>query len=315
MDPHDAQARRRERAPRRQLRGPARFAAAGSLVAVAAVILVIVLGSTGGSGSPPAKTASTTATSPAHNTTTTATTGKPRTTAVPILSYRVINVAPSSSTASSDLYVPAPEFTAQMAALKTAGWHAVTLNQLQAYWTRGVPLGSGNPIVITFDGGFASQYTNALPVLKRLGWVGVVNLRAAGVSPSDGGLTDSQIHGLIAAGWELDAEGSTNLSSLDPTQFQSQVTGDRQTLRSRYSLPVNWFAYPSGRYDANLTAAARSAGFVGASTLDAGWANPTADRFRLPRLRVVSGTTPAALLSQIASAQQSAPPPPSSPGV
>ena len=34
------------------------------------------------------------------------------------------------------------ELTAQMQALKDAGWHAVTLDQVEAYWSRGVPLGA-----------------------------------------------------------------------------------------------------------------------------------------------------------------------------
>ena len=67
--------------------------------------------------------------------------------------------------------MPAAEFSSQMQALKAAGWHAVTLNQVAAYWARGTSLGAGKPIVITFDNGYASHYVNAFPVLKgpRLG--------------------------------------------------------------------------------------------------------------------------------------------------
>ena len=133
--------------------------------------------------------------------------GKPGTATVPILAYHVINVSPPQSAAPPGLYVPADEFSAQMDALRAGGWHAVTLNQLQAYWTRGVSLGSGKPIVITFDGGYASQYKTAVPVLRRLGWVGVENIEVSGLPPSEEGLNDSQVRGLIAAGWELDTEG------------------------------------------------------------------------------------------------------------
>ena len=56
------------------------------------------------------------------------------------------------------------------------------MDQLRANWTRGVPLGPGKPIVITFDNGYESQYTNALPVLKQLGWTGVENIQLL-VSP------------------------------------------------------------------------------------------------------------------------------------
>ena len=123
---------------------------------------------------------------------TTASSG-PGNASVPILVYHVINAQPTQSSADPALYVPVDEFSSQMQALKSAGWHAVTLNQVAAYWARGTSLGSGKPIVITFDNGYASHYLNALPVLKRLGWVGVENLPVTGLPPSDGGLSDTQV--------------------------------------------------------------------------------------------------------------------------
>ena len=235
-------------------------------------------------------------------------------TSVPILAYHVINQPPAQSAISSSLYVPATEFSAQLQALKADGWHAVTLNQLEANWTRGVALGPGKPIVITFDEGYASHYTNALPTLKRLGWVGVENLQVNGLPPSDGGLSDSQIRGLIAAGWELDSEGigQGELTTLDALTLSERVTTARQTLRSRYNVPANWLSYPVGHYNATTVAAARAAGFEGALTSFAGWAGPQSDRFRLPRINVLAGTSPGQLLSQIASSKQTTSAPPAS---
>jgi peptidoglycan/xylan/chitin deacetylase (PgdA/CDA1 family) len=153
-------------------------------------------------------------------------------------------------------------------------------------------------------------------VLKRLGWVGVENLPVTGLPPSDGGLSDTQIRGLIAAGWELDSQGltSSTLTGGDTTTLTADLTTARQTLRSRFSVPVNWFAYPSGSYDDSVVAAVRAAGFVGATTISPGWAAPQGDRFRLPRLEVVGGTTPAQLLAQITTAKATASAPPSSSG-
>jgi peptidoglycan/xylan/chitin deacetylase (PgdA/CDA1 family) len=308
MDRRDVQARRQEQARTRQLRARrARFLGIGSLIAVVAGIAAVVVGSSGGSGSHPPTTSAKQSTGTVNKpATTTQPAGKLGTATVPILAYHVVNVPPAQGGTSAQLYVPADEFSAQMDALKSAGWSAVTLDQLEAYWTRGTRLGSGKPIVITFDDGYASQYSNALPVLRRLGWVGVENLRVSGLPPSEGGLTDSQIRGLIAAGWELDAEGSSqpDLTTLAPDQVRAAIASDRQTLRSRYRVPVNWFGYPAGHYNPTVTAAVTAAGFTGATTLAPGWASPQEDRSRLPRLQVNGGTTPSQLLSQIASAQQ-----------
>jgi peptidoglycan/xylan/chitin deacetylase (PgdA/CDA1 family) len=322
MTSSNAQGRRPGRARKRRLRAwPERLAALGSLILVVAVITAIVFGSKPGSGSRPSvqqhPRVTTTHSTGAAGVSTGA--GEPGTATVPILMYHVINAPPPQSSALPALYVPADEFSSQMDALKADGWHAVTLNQLEAYWTRGVPLGPGKPIVITFDRGYASQYTSALPILKRLGWVGVENLQVSGLSPSEGGLTDSQVRGLIAAGWEVDTQGISHadLITLGSDQLRSEVATARQMLHGRYGVPVNWFSYPSGHYDSTVIAAVRAAGFVGSTTVIPGWASPQQDRFRLPRVQVLGNTSPDQLLSQIAAAKAntSAPPAYSGPGI
>jgi peptidoglycan/xylan/chitin deacetylase (PgdA/CDA1 family) len=144
--------------------------------------------------------------------------------------------------------------------------------------------------------------------------VGVENLPVTGLPPSDGGLSETQVKGLIAGGWELDSQGLTGapLTGGDPTRLTSDLTSARQTLRTRFGVPVNWFSYPSGSYDETVVAAVRAAGYVGATTLSAAWASPQEDRFRLPRLVVTGGTTTAQLLTQISSAKQNTSSPPTS---
>ena len=232
--------------------------------------------------------------------------------AVPILMYHVI-AAPPAGAPFPGLYVQPSEFAAQMEALQRAGWHAVTLDQVQASWQHGASLGPGKPIVISFDNGYQSQYTQALPVLQRLGWVGDENIQLTGLPPSQGGLSQAQIHGLVAAGWELDTQGISHadLITLDSEQLHYQVAVARRTVQQRFGVPVNWFCYPSGHYDATVIAAVKAAGFTGSTTVVPGWARPSEDRYRLHRLRVLGGTSPEALLAEIASIRDD-PPAPSS---
>ncbi len=276
-----------------------------------AVLAAIVVSSTGGSASPGRKPASAHSRASSAGHASTPASGAKSAVTVPILAYQVINTAPSSISGPTTRYVPVTEFSAQMDALKANGWHAVTLNQLESNWTRAVPLGAGKPIVITFDNGYGSHYANALPVLKRLGWVGVENLQVNGLPASDGGLTDSQIRSLITAGWELDTAGlsQADLTTLGATQLSDEVATARRTLQSRYGANVNWFSYPSGSYDPTVMAAVRAAGFVGSTTLIPGWASAQEDRFRLPRIPVGGGTSPTALLSAVSAAQQDPSPP------
>ncbi len=331
----EQQIRARRLARERERRARARRARRVRLIAVAAVLLVVVVAggialASGGGGSSHSPSAKASASRSGHaltravvirrarssphgipRTTVHGTaTGKPGTATVPVLMYHVINPPPANAPYPG-LYVPAGEFAAQMQALKAAGWHAVTMDQLEAYWTRGVPLGPGKPIVLTFDNGYASQYLNALPILNKLGWVGNENIQLSGLPPSQGGLTQDQVRRLLAAGWELDTQGISHadLITLDASQLHYQVATARQILRRRYGVPVNWFCYPSGHYNATVIAAVKAAGFVGSTTVVPGWANPGEDPYRLPRLRVLGGTSPTGLLDQIAQYESAATPP------
>ena len=319
MSFHDPAARRLRRERERRLRIRQRRAALGVLLGGVAAVVVVALIATSGSGrgAPSASTHRLAArgghdrrAGRGHSTAAAAKgTGLPGHATVPIRMYHVIN-PPWPNSPYPGLYVPPAEFAAQMDALKAAGWHAVTMDQLEANWTRGVPLGPGKPIVLSFDNGYASQYENALPVLKRLGWVGVENIQLTGLPISQGGLSDAQVRGLIAAGWELDTQGISHadLITLDASELQYQVATARQMLRQRYGVPVNWFCYPSGHYNARVIAAVRAAGFVGSTTVIPGWASRSDDPYALPRLRVLGGTTPSALLAQIAAAQNATAP-------
>jgi peptidoglycan/xylan/chitin deacetylase (PgdA/CDA1 family) len=226
--------------------------------------------------------------------------------------YHVI-AAPPAGAPFPGLYVTPSEFAAQMQALKNAGWHAVTLDQVEAYWRDGVPLGPGRPIVLSFDNGYQSQYSQALPVLRRLGWVGDENIQLTGLPPSQGGLSQSQVRGLLAAGWELDTQGVSHadLITLDSQELRYQVAGARAVLKQRYHVPVNWFCYPSGHYDATVIDAVRAAGYSGSTTVVPGWAHRTDDPYRLHRLRVLGGTAPGELLALIAGIREDPPAPPS----
>jgi peptidoglycan/xylan/chitin deacetylase (PgdA/CDA1 family) len=228
---------------------------------------------------------------------------------VPILMYHVI-LAPPANAPYPGLYVTPELFAEQMHALAAAGYHAVTMNQVWDNWHHGTPLPAGKPIVLSFDNGYESQHRFALPVLRSLGWVGVENLQLSGLPVSQGGLSQAQVRGLVAAGWELDTQGynHADLVTLSPSELYFQVTVARQRIRALYHVHAEWFCYPSGDYDGAVVAAVKAAGFRGSTTVIPGWASPGEDSYTLPRLRVLGGTSPATLLSEIAGIRGDAPP-------
>ena len=46
-------------------------------------------------------------------------------------------------------------------------------------------------------------------------------------------------------------------------RLSAQVAGARRTIQKRFHVPVNWFCYPSGQYDAAVIAEVKAAGFRG----------------------------------------------------
>jgi peptidoglycan/xylan/chitin deacetylase (PgdA/CDA1 family) len=319
MDAQDRRARRE--AQTTALRRRRRTAALGALTAalVAAVAVALSAGGSSPRGRPQAvashaarKAGGTRTPASSAGTATGSSSGPPGSEPVPILMYHVI-AAPPAGAPFPGLYVPPAEFSEEMHALKEAGWHAVTLDQVEANWKRGVSLGAGKPIVLSFDNGYQSQYTQALPVLRALGWVGDENVQLTGLPPSQGGLGQQEIRGLIAAGWELDTQGFSHadLITLSASSLHYEVAVSRQELRRRFGVPVNWFCYPSGHYDASVVAEVAAAGYAGSTTVVPGWAHPRDDPYRLHRLRVLGGTSGPALLSLLA-ATRSNPAAPSS---
>jgi peptidoglycan/xylan/chitin deacetylase (PgdA/CDA1 family) len=226
----------------------------------------------------------------------------PRRTAVPILMYHLVN-APPPGTAYPELWVPPDSFRAQMQALAGAGYHGVTLDQVLDNWQKRIAL-PAKPIVISFDDGYGSQERNAMPILRSLGWPGVLNIEVKNLSIA-GGITRAQVRRLIAAGWEIDAHTLTHrdLTTLDPATVRHEVSGSRAVLRRDFHVPVDSFAYPAGAYDATAEAAVREAGFRAAVTTQPGLAHMDADRDALPRVRVNGTDSAGAVLQAVESAR------------
>lgn len=89
---------------------------------------------------------------------------------VPILMYHHLTEEPEST---ADTTVPVTLFRAHMEALRDAGYHAVSFEQLRDYVWKGTALPE-KPFAITFDDGYESNYTLAYPVLKDCGFSAAV---------------------------------------------------------------------------------------------------------------------------------------------
>jgi peptidoglycan/xylan/chitin deacetylase (PgdA/CDA1 family) len=203
---------------------------------------------------------------------------------VPILMYHVLS-APPANAPYPELYVRPGDFRGQVAWLAAHGYTAVTLRRVFDAW-RGAATLPAKPVVLSFDDGYLSDVRTALPALRARHWPGVLNLEVANLKPV-WGIRPPGVRRLLAAGWELDSHTLTHpdLSAVGATRLREEVTGSRTAIRTMFHVPVDFFCYPAGRYDAAAVAAVQKAGYLGATTTRYGPARP-GELYTLARVRV-----------------------------
>jgi peptidoglycan/xylan/chitin deacetylase (PgdA/CDA1 family) len=204
---------------------------------------------------------------------------------VPILMYHVIDRPPAGAQL-PQLFVAPGTFDHQMEALSHDGYTAVSLNQVYDAWFKGGLLPK-KPVVVSFDDGYRGQYVYARPELRKLGWPGVLNLIVRTYTEPDGELTPQMVETMINDGWEIDSHTVHHLdvSQLSGAALREEVAGSRKDIQQRFHQPVNFFCYPSGRYNAQAIQAVRAAGYLGATTTKEGLASK-GEMFTLKRIRV-----------------------------
>jgi peptidoglycan/xylan/chitin deacetylase (PgdA/CDA1 family) len=208
-----------------------------------------------------------------------------RTAGIPVLMYHIVGNAPADARY-PDLYVKAGDFAQQLNYLAEHGYHPVTLQQVYDFWHHGGTL-PDKPVVLSFDDGDYQDFTVVAPLLKEQGWPGVMNLIVGRSHPR---LKPSIVRALIAAGWEIDSHTISHdeVRGMSASQLAFEIAGSRKKLQKMYHVPVNFFCYPSGSFDAAAVAAVKQAGYLGATTTLHGLARP-GEPFLMRRIRVLGG--------------------------
>jgi peptidoglycan/xylan/chitin deacetylase (PgdA/CDA1 family) len=216
-----------------------------------------------------------------------------RTLEAPILMYHRIDVLrPTLPAITRSLTVAPADFAAQMRWLKAHGFHAITQLQLFAALEHGKPL-PASPVLITFDDGYRDVLKNAAPVLRRLGMHATAYVITGRISGPDVSFFSwAQLHTLEQDGIEV---GSHTVHHLelpglsDPYALQELIQS-RLALERHLHHPVQWFAYPAGRFDARTERLVGQAGYVLAVTTEPGSAQSASAPFALHRYEVLDTT-------------------------
>jgi peptidoglycan/xylan/chitin deacetylase (PgdA/CDA1 family) len=136
--------------------------------------------------------------------------------------------------------------------------------------------------VVTFDDAFRSVYTNALPVLQRLGvpatlavptgWIGGERGRAAwrelelssdGRSEEMDLMTWDEIREVAAAGWEIASHSVSHprLTTIADADLEDELAASRATVAAEVGTVCESIVYPFGDVDDRVVGAAVAAGY------------------------------------------------------
>ena len=174
-------------------------------------------------------------------------------------------------------------------------------------------------IVITFDDGYKSWVTHAIPILKRMrltatffissGFIGLSKKEEAdflrtkmflklGPRETTGGLSIEDIRKIVQEGFSVGGHTMNHRlldGSLDDSELRHEIADDRINLERMTGTPVKYFAYPFGIYhhpEIDLSRVLRESGYQGALTTTSGINSVESDPYRLHR-ELVSADMPA----------------------
>ena len=215
---------------------------------------------------------------------------------LPVLMYHKIDCVPRG-TRDPFLYVSPIRFGEQLRLLSERGYTGVTLEAV-----RTVTDNRARQVVITFDDGAASVFTNAMDILARHRFraiqfivAGLIGKRndwdiAKGEAP-DLMMDESQIREWLAAGHEIGSHTSThpNLKRLPLAQAREEIFGSKKKLEDTFGIQVRHFCYPSGKWNDGVRDLVGEAGYLSACTVEFGVNTAATPRFGLRRVTPLSG--------------------------
>ncbi len=221
--------------------------------------------------------------------------GVSRSIRVPVLMYHYVSVPPPDADVYRlDLSVTPEQFAEQMLWLRDHGYTAITLDDLYAALTWGDPL-PDQPVLLTFDDGYADAYTHAFPILRETGMVGTFFVVTEWVDlQRPGYLTWDQAREMAAAGHAIQSHTRTHPDLTDGCDLDCliwQIRGPIETIQAEIGVRPRFFCYPSGRYDAVVRAVLKVEGVVAAVTTQQGTLHLSERVLELPRVRVRGTTT------------------------
>ncbi len=224
---------------------------------------------------------------------------------VPILMYHYISVPPAQADIyRQDLSVTPKNFELQLAYLRKQGFTSISPETLIYHLGGHKPLPT-KPVLLTFDDGYADNYTYAFPLLKRYGFRGTFSLVTESINFNDPNyLSWDQVVEMHRTGMDFGAHTRRHpdLRNQSLDFLRDEIIGSKEDIEAYINEPVRFFVYPSGHYDLNTLQIVQEADFWLAVTTQYGYEHRHDKRFILPRVRIHGADTLVQFIAKVEAA-------------
>ncbi|MBQ7454125.1 MAG: polysaccharide deacetylase family protein [Selenomonadaceae bacterium] len=203
----------------------------------------------------------------------------------PILEYH--QVTDEQLDPDFDVYnVPPADFAEQLNFLQAQGYTTITLQDFMR-----VVHGKGTlpekPIVLTFDDGYADNYTTMLPILEAHSMTAVVYVITNEIGKKNY-LTFDQLKDMQRRGIEIGSHTADHLplTSLDETTRLKQIHESKIFLEWGGLQTIYSLSYPNGAFNSEIVEILRQSEYLTAVTGEAGLNTLTTNPYELYRVHI-----------------------------
>jgi peptidoglycan/xylan/chitin deacetylase (PgdA/CDA1 family) len=208
----------------------------------------------------------------------------------PILMYHRVDTDRPHDAVGRSLTLEPAQFAAELGYLRARGLQVISMEEFYRRLLHSQSL--DRAVIATFDDGYEDQFEFAVPLLRFYGdqatfYVVTGNVGRLGHLPWDA------LTAMAGDGMDIAAHGvqHDDLSKMTPAQQRFQIGMSVTLLRRRLKVPVDSYAYPSGRFNRYTLDLLRQAGVPLGVTTDPSYVIRPENSLELTRIRVRSSWT------------------------